>query len=153
MSDLSGKYANTLDEKGRLNLPSRLRAALETNELVVKEGEDRCLWLYSPEKWRILSDAIVSSTNPLLPEDRLIRRRFLGSAQNIDIDKAGRIALSQGLREYAGLTHECVILGQTDYIEIWDAEVYRNYMEASEGDYRSALEKLGNTMKKTGEEA
>ncbi|MDR0389852.1 MAG: division/cell wall cluster transcriptional repressor MraZ [Spirochaetaceae bacterium] len=147
MSYLSGKYTNTLDDKGRLSLPSRLRAELESGVLVVKEGEDHCLWAYPPDEWKELSQALIASTNPLLPEDRLIRRRFLGSAQEIEIDKAGRISLPQALREAASLSRECVILGQNDYIEIWDAGEYSRYVESMEGDYQAALEKLGNAMK------
>jgi MraZ protein len=153
MNYLTGKYANTLDDKGRLSLPSRLRAELSSGVLVVKEGEDRCLWAYPPDEWKTLSQSIIASTNPLLPEDRLIRRRFLGSAQDIEIDKAGRISLPQALREYAGLSRDCVILGQNDYIEIWDAREYADYVASSQDDYLAALEKLGKVMKQSGGEA
>ncbi|MDR1430081.1 MAG: division/cell wall cluster transcriptional repressor MraZ [Spirochaetaceae bacterium] len=151
MNYLTGKYTNTLDDKGRLSLPSRLRAELSGGVLVVKEGEDHCLWAYPPDQWKLLSQTIIASTNPLLPEDRLIRRRFLGSAQEIEIDKAGRISLPQALRESASLSRDCVILGQNDYIEIWDAGEYEGYVESSQGAYRAALEKLGTVMKQNRE--
>ncbi|EEV19413.1 protein MraZ [Treponema vincentii ATCC 35580] len=74
---------------------------------------------------------------------RLILRRLIAPAQEIDIDKAGRVSIPQSLREYAQLEKDCVLLGINRYLELWDADEYRAYLEGSEADFHQASEDLG----------
>ncbi|MFZ4615667.1 MAG: division/cell wall cluster transcriptional repressor MraZ [Rectinemataceae bacterium] len=143
MNLLTGEFRNSLDEKGRLSLPARLRGELEGTSFVLTQGVDRCLWLFPPEQWAILSRKLMDSTSLFQAKARLVQRRILAPAQEVDVDKLGRVSVPQSLREWAGLTKECVILGITKYIEIWDAEVYRKYMDENESEFLSAAEELG----------
>lgn len=143
MNLLTGEFRNSLDEKGRLSLPARLRGELPEGSLVLTQGVDRCLWLFPPEQWDILSKKLMDSTPLFQAKARLIQRRILAPAQEVEIDKMGRISVPQSLREWAGLTKECVILGITKYVEIWDADEYRKYWEENESEFRSAAEELG----------
>ncbi|HUX42288.1 MAG TPA: division/cell wall cluster transcriptional repressor MraZ [Rectinemataceae bacterium] len=143
MNLLTGEFRNSLDEKGRLSLPARLRGELPDSSLVLTQGVDRCLWLFPPEQWEVLSKKLMDSTPLFQAKARLIQRRILAPAQELEVDKLGRISVPQSLREWAGLTKECVILGITKYIEIWDAEEYRKYWEENESEFRSAAEELG----------
>ncbi|MEI6385130.1 MAG: division/cell wall cluster transcriptional repressor MraZ [Spirochaetota bacterium] len=143
MNLLTGEFRNNLDEKGRLSLPARLRGELEGTSFVLTQGVDRCLWLFPPDQWAILSRKLMDSTSLFQAKARLVQRRILAPAQEIDVDKLGRVSVPQSLREWAGLTKECVILGITKYIEIWDAEVYRKYMDENESEFLSAAEELG----------
>jgi hypothetical protein len=61
----------------------------------------------------------------------------------VEIDKAGRIAIPQSLREFSALSRECVILGIEKYIELWDADQYRSYWEDNEAEFRPRLRNLG----------
>jgi MraZ protein len=74
----------------------------------------------------------------------VLRRRIIGSAQEVEIDKAGRIAIPQSLRDFAGLSKDCVILGQLDYMEIWNIDRYRNYTSSTEAEFRMSFEELGS---------
>lgn len=143
MNLLTGEFRNSLDEKGRLSLPARLRGELPDSSLVLTQGVDHCLWLFPPEQWEVLSKKLMDSTPLFQAKARLIQRRILAPAQELEVDKLGRISVPQSLREWAGLTKECVILGITKYIEIWDAEEYRKYWEENESEFRSAAEELG----------
>ncbi|NLJ46542.1 MAG: division/cell wall cluster transcriptional repressor MraZ [Treponema sp.] len=143
MELLTGEFRNTLDEKGRISLPSKLRSELPGNVLVVTQGIDSCLWLFPPEQWRALSAKLLEQTSLFHARARLIQRRILAPSQELEVDKAGRIAIPQALREFAGLSKDCVILGITKYIEIWDAEAYRKYLEATEPEFLAAAEELG----------
>lgn len=143
MELLTGEFRNTLDEKGRLSLPAKLRGELPGNLLVVTQGIDSCLWLFPPEQWRTLSAKLLEQTSLFHARARLVQRRILAPSQELEVDKAGRIAIPQALREFAGLNKECVILGITKYIEIWDAEAYRKYMEENESEFLAAAEELG----------
>ncbi len=143
MNLLTGEFRNTLDEKGRLSLPAKLRGELPGTSFVLTQGVDACLWLFPPEQWSVLSKKLIESTSLFSARARLVQRRILAPAQEVEVDKLGRLAIPQSLREFAGLTKECVILGITKYIEIWDAEGYRKYLEENESEFIAAAEELG----------
>lgn len=144
MELLTGEYKNTLDEKGRLSLPAKLRGELSGNMLVLTQGVDKCLWLFPPAQWASLSQKLMESTSLFHAKARLVQRRIIAPAQEIEIDSVGRMPVAQSLREYAGLTKECVILGVSKYIEIWDADEYKRYLDETEAEFREAAEELGN---------
>jgi MraZ protein len=143
MNLLSGEFRNSLDEKGRLSLPARLRSELPNSQLILTQGVDKCLWLFPPEQWEILSRKLMESTSLFQARARLVQRRILAPAQEVEVDKLGRISVPQSLRDWAGLAKECVILGITKYIEIWDADEYRKYWDENESEFRAAAEELG----------
>jgi len=143
MNLLTGEFRNSLDEKGRLSLPARLRGELPGTTFVLTQGVDACLWLFTPEEWSVLSQKLMESTSLFQAKSRLVQRRILAPAQEVEVDKLGRIPVPQSLREWAGLSKDCVILGISKYIEIWDAEAYRKYWEENESEFRAAAEELG----------
>jgi len=148
MLHLTGEFKVTLDEKGRISLPALLRRCLNESTLFLTEGSDNCLWLYPGSQWDEMINTIMKNTNQFSQKDRNLRRRIIGPSQEVEIDKAGRIPVAGSLREYAGLSKECVVLGQVDYIEIWDEERYRVFREQSNDEYNSASEELSFTLKK-----
>ncbi len=143
MNLLTGEYRNTLDEKGRILFPSRLRSDVKTNVLVVTQALDNCLWLFTPDEWEKLSSKIMESASPFNPKNRLVLRRLIAPAQEIEFDKSGRLSIPSSLREYASLEKECVLLGINKYIELWDATKYKQYLADSENSYLEAAEELG----------
>ena len=147
MESLTGEFRITLDDKGRLSLPARLRSALTNTTLFLTQGMDDCLWLYPSEEWQSMLKTIMNTTNPFSSRSRNIRRRIIGPSQEVEIDKAGRIPVAQSLREFANLCKDCVVLGQFDYIEIWAEDRYRSYLAANEEEFISGSEELGNLLK------
>ncbi|MDH7483338.1 MAG: division/cell wall cluster transcriptional repressor MraZ [Spirochaetales bacterium] len=145
MKLLTGEFRNTLDEKGRISLPARLRAELP-GSIVLTQGADTCLWLFPPQEWEDLSRKILASTNPFQTTSRLVQRRILAPAQEVEIDKLGRISIPQSLREYAGLSRECVILGIGRSIEIWDQHTYQKYLAENQDAFMAAAEELGGLL-------
>ncbi len=148
MELLTGEYRNTLDEKGRILFPTKLRNELfsesEKNVLIVTQSFDRCLWLYTLDEWKNLSSKIMESASPFNKQNRLVLRSLIAPAQEVELDKSGRISIPQSLREYANLSKDCVILGINKYMELWDAETYSKYLDESEDDLREAAEGLSN---------
>ncbi|MBR0033030.1 MAG: division/cell wall cluster transcriptional repressor MraZ [Treponema sp.] len=142
MELLTGEYKNTLDEKGRIQLPSKLRGNLSGNVLIVTQSLDRCLWLYTPEEWKNLSSKIMEAASPFNTQNRLVLRRLIAPAQEVEFDKSGRLSIPQSLREYAGLTKDCVILGINKYMELWDSETYEKYLSENEENFLQAAEGL-----------
>lgn len=135
-----------MDEKGRLLVPSRIRTELSGGCLVLTQGIERCIWMLPPENWQRLSQSIMGSTSPFSAQARLIQRRIIAPAQEVEIDKAGRITIPPSLREYARLKKDSVILGIAQYLEIWDADEYRTYLEDKEAEFKSAAEELGELL-------
>ncbi|GMO14577.1 MAG: division/cell wall cluster transcriptional repressor MraZ [Spirochaetaceae bacterium] len=129
---LSGGHNNTLDEKGRVAFPARLKAELSCNNLVITRGIEKCLYLFSPDSWREFESKL---QNPeVMSRDwRKMQRHFLGWASEAEIDKSGRIAIPQSLREYAGLERDLIVMGLGRRIEIWDAVYYRQSQGEEEG--------------------
>jgi MraZ protein len=157
MKSLNGEYKITLDDKGRLSLPSKIRSVLEDPVLMLTKGPDDCLWLYPMEEWNRLMEKVRLASTAFNAEFRALRRRLVGSAQEVEIDKAGRIAIPQSLRKYAELEREspepgrdCIVLGQEDFVEIWNADRYRLYDEGSDGDVEIAYEKLDQALRLEG---
>lgn len=142
MDLLIGEYRNTLDEKGRILFPSKLRTALTQDSLIIAKSLDKSLWLYTPEYWTELKTKLMENTSLFSRQGRMLRDRLLGMAQVVEFDKAGRISVPQILREYAGLTKDCVIIGVDRYVELWDAEAYRKNVEEFEPDAAAAAELL-----------
>lgn len=127
-------------------IPSRLRTAIAGNMLVLTKGIDRCLWVFPPEEWKRISENLMQSTSMFDPKARLIRRQIIAPAQEVEIDKSGRINISLSLRQAAGLDKECVILGIENYIEIWAEAEYKKYQEDSEEAFQEAAKELSKLL-------
>jgi len=147
MELLTGEYSVTLDEKGRISLPAALRRILDDSQLTITQCDyENCLWVFPTSVYMELLKQYSKNTNLLTKKDRDFRRRIFNS-HSIEIDKAGRIPITQGYREFAKLLKDCVVLGQGEYIEIWDAESYRKCLSDSRDDFFIASEELGNKLK------
>jgi len=150
---LSGEYNVILDEKSRITLPALLRKDLDVSSMVITKGEDNCLWLYTSSKWEeMIGNVMKENTDPFSKMDRRLLRKFVGPSQTIEIDKAGRILIAESLREYASITKDCVVLGQIDFIEIWNEKSYRDYCnednEENANEFEAASEELSQRLKK-----
>jgi MraZ protein len=139
----TGEYRNTLDEKGRILFPAKLRSEFSDSTLVVTQGPDPCLWLFSLDEWQKLSSRLMESAGPFKAPNRLMLRRIVAPAQEVEIDGAGRLSIPASLRKYAALSKDCVMLGIVRYVELWNAAAYRAYLEESEPLFREATEELG----------
>ena len=144
---ITGEYAYSLDDKGRLMIPAKIRGEVTGNVLVLTRGIDRCLWLFPPEEWRAKSEQLLSSTSLYSQKDRMIQRRIVAPAQEVEIDRSGRIVIPPTLREYGGLRKDCIVLGMLTHMEVWDQEAYRDYWEASEDRFLEAAEEIGDRLR------
>ncbi|MBO6302387.1 MAG: division/cell wall cluster transcriptional repressor MraZ [Ruminiclostridium sp.] len=116
---MRGEYKSTLDAKGRMNFPVKLREELGDVFMVSKTVDDknRSLTLYTMEDWNELENKINS-----LPSVKTkgLRRYLITSSYEIEPDKQGRALIPQPLREFAGLKEDIVIVGVGKRAEIWD---------------------------------
>jgi MraZ protein len=112
-----GQYQHSLDDKNRLTVPSRFRELLAEGAFVA-QGFDRNLMVLTTTAFEQVYERL-NAMNMADPSARLLRRLILGSAYQLEVDKAGRILLPQNLREFAGLKEDAVLVGQGDYFEVW----------------------------------
>ncbi|MDR0718829.1 MAG: division/cell wall cluster transcriptional repressor MraZ [Treponema sp.] len=134
----------TLDDKGRISVPARIRSSMKENKLVLTKGDAKGLWLFFPEEWERFSETLMSIPVSL-KKSQAIRYRFIVPKVDVEIDKAGRIAVPQSLREFAGLTRDCKILEAHKHLELWDSDRYDAFLSESEENLQEVLEEMGPT--------
>ena len=139
---LIGEYEHSIDTKGRLIMPSKLKEDIG-EKFVVTKGLDGCLFVYSQEEWKTFEDKL--RTFPLTNKDaRALIRFFLAGAMECEIDKQGRFLIPGNLREFAGLEKEVVIIGVLNKIEIWSKDKWLKYSEEENNSADEIAEKMSN---------
>ena len=129
---LIGEYEHSVDVKGRLIMPSKLRDELGYKFIVTK-GLDGCLFVFPLKEWEIFQEKLralpVSDKNA-----RNFTRFFFAGAIECEIDKQGRFLISSNLREFAGLDKDVVIIGMNSRLEIWSKEKWQQCDENISAD-------------------
>ena len=137
---LIGEYQHSIDPKGRIFFPARLREDLG-DSIVMAQGLDGCIAVYPVDEWKIL-DAKIREVSRA--KSRELQRCFSSMANEAEIDKQGRALIPQKLRDYAGLERDVVIAGVSTHIEIWDrARWEERTAEYSSGFMAQMMEELG----------
>ena len=122
---LIGEYEHSLDAKGRLIMPSKLRESIG-EKFIVTKGLDGCLFGFSKQEWANFEEKL--KTLPLTNKNaRDFVRFFLSGATECEIDKQGRFLIVANLRQYASMKKDVVIIGVGTRIEIWDKEKWNLY--------------------------
>lgn len=129
-----GRYYHTVDDKGRLTVPSRYRDLLAADGAYLTQGFDQNLNVYPLPIFERISTR-VNQQSMTDPSARILRRLMFSNAELVVLDKAGRILVPQFLRDEISLNSEAVIVGMGDYFEIWSPELWMGQttmMEESE---------------------
>lgn len=138
-----GQFNITVDEKGRMSLPAKIRKHVEGSALVLTKGPDKCLWLYLPKLWEEVSARLVDNASVYSLGRQDILRRFIAPAEEVTLDKAGRVKLSLSLMKSMGITRDCYLLGMGDHLELWDEAVYERFEEEQASVVRETWEGFG----------
>ena len=144
-----GTFFHTLDEKGRISIPNKLRQQIEKSGdaeiLIITQGFEGCLLAYPQNQWKKIEE----KANKLSLLDKAARnfiRFFISPASECILDKLGRTILPSNLREYADINKEVVISGSLDKIEIWSREKYDKYWKefnSSQDDVIKQMQDIG----------
>lgn len=136
-----GEYTHSLDDKGRLAVPKKFRAALAKGAVVTR-GLDHCLFLYTRNEWAKLAEKLAN-----LPfaqaNTRAFARLMLAGAMDVEIDKQGRLIVPEYLRTFAGLKKEMVVAGLYNRLELWDAGQWSVYTKRTEAESTTIAEQMG----------
>ena len=135
-----GTTYNSIDEKNRMIVPSKLRSGLG-NRCILTKGLDKCLYIYTAQDWEAQMEKIAK-----LPESdpkvRAFIRHFCANAAECEFDKQGRIVIPPVLKAYANIEKELVTMGAMSKIEVWCKDVWEypeNDRKMDSADFANAL--------------
>lgn len=137
-----GEYHHSIDDKGRLIIPSKFREELG-EKFIVTRGIENCLFVYSLEKWQEITQKLESL--PFTKKDaRSFVRFFLSGATVAEFDKQGRVNITSPLISYANIQKECVVIGTGDRLEIWSLEAWDAFFTSASLNMSDIAENLFN---------
>ncbi len=139
-----GEYLHSMDRKGRLVLPAKLREVSKNNfieKFFVTRGLDKCLFMFSEEEWRNQEQKF-KSISFTKQEARIFNRIYFSGAIEIIPDKQGRILLPNYLKEFAEIKKDVMVVGISNRIEIWAKEKWHDFY----GNWRQSFEEIAEKL-------
>lgn len=134
-----GEFHHTVDNKGRLIIPSRVREDLG-DQFIVTRGLEKCLFIYPKDEWNNIIQKYKQL--PDTKDRRYFMRIFLSGATICELDKQGRINIPIPLLEYASLEKECIIIGVDDRLEVWSKERWDTFITENEENLSDIADNL-----------
>ncbi len=147
MSSLIGEFDCKVDAKGRfmfpINLRKQLDVAFDQGFVINRNLHQKCLVLYPILEWNKLNKKL-SKLNRLIKANDVFVRKFTGGATGADADNTGRVLLPKSLVDYAGISTDIKVLGSNNVIEIWDKNLYDQFLSQDVDIEKLAEDVLGN---------
>lgn len=134
-----GEYHHTIDAKGRIIMPSKMRDDLGES-FIVTRGLDGCLFIYPKEHWNTIINKYKEL--PDTKDKRQFMRIFLSGATICEYDKQGRINIPNPLIQYADLRKDCIIIGLDERLELWSKERWENFISDNEENLSEIADNL-----------
>ena len=144
MAGFKGQSEYSVDSKGRVAVPAKMRNALNPEAkgtFVITRGFERCIFAYPLDTWEEKEEEI-ASLNMYRSETRDFIRTIMRWADEVALDGQGRISLPKALAEFAQVTDKALIIGAFDHIEIWNPEVFDRYLNEQPADYETLAERV-----------
>jgi MraZ protein len=139
-----GEYEHTLDNKGRVIIPSKFREIFKENyveKFFITRGLDQCLFVFTEETWKIQEKKF--RERPFTKgEARRFNRLYFSGACEVVCDKQGRVLIPDYLKTYASIGQDVMVIGVSDRIEIWAKGKWNEFYEANKESFEDLAEKL-----------
>jgi MraZ protein len=146
MTFFTSEYECKLDAKGRLVLPSRIKAQLPAEggeELVIRRGFEQCLIIYPMVEFKKVFSKI-SGLNEFNEEYRKLQRNFLSGVVTVELDGNGRFLIPKNMLTYAQIDKDSVLVGMGNKVEIWNPAIYEKHLIQDPGELSKLAEKYLN---------
>lgn len=127
---LTGTWPRTLDDKGRLAVPKRVRedlGGMDLKSLFLAPWTEKSLAVFTPKNFETLAQRF-SEKSAGKSDVRNYMRLFYAKAEQLDVDSQGRLRIPDRLKVFAELEREVVLLGVNDHLEVWDAARWDAYV-------------------------
>ena len=128
MARFRGRFDFSIDQKGRINIPSKFRKLLTPeaeDTFVICRAPDGCLWAYPKDEWEKFEDLL--EVMPISREVNKFQRVIQNTLNDSTLDKQGRVSLTPLQIKIAGIAKEVSIIGRGKYLEIWAASRFEEY--------------------------
>lgn len=142
-----GSFKYSIDPKGRISIPAKLRkfVASDANDtFVMTRGTKKCIVIYPMNHWQDLVASKLNKLNPFDPKDAQFLRMFLQPAAEDKFDYQSRLMIPKNLIEFAGIKKDIMILGVNQFMEIWDPDIYENYLKEQQQSYDEIAKEVMN---------
>lgn len=143
MAIFNGEHACNMDAKGRVLLPARIKARMpqsSRHEMVLGRGFEPCLIIYTQESYDEEFQRI-NALDRFKKEHRKLQRSFFRGSEDIELDNQGRFRIPQRMAQYAHLRKEILIVGAGTVLEIWNPDLYDEYILDDPDEYSDMAEK------------
>ncbi len=139
-----GEFEHTIDRKGRLIIPAKIRQALKQHDvqtLFLTRGLDDCLFLFPEAEWRPL-EARFKQVSVTKAEGRKFNRMFFSGAVDVTIDRLGRLLIPKMLKDFAHIKQDVVIVGVSSRVEIWAQEKWKAFYDSAHSSFEEIAERV-----------
>ena len=144
MSSFKGSDVYSVDAKGRVSIPSKMRRNISPEArgmFVVTRGLEKCLYGYPADEWQRLESSI-KSLDQTSESDRFSMRMLLQYSEELALDGQFRILIPRTLLDYAEIRKDVYIIGVLDHIELWDPANFKRYLESMKKSYENVAESV-----------
>ena len=143
MTFFTSEFESKLDTKGRLVLPSRIKAQLPEgggNELVVRRGFEPCLIIYPMVEFKKVFSKI-SGLSEFNEEYRKLQRNFFSGTVTVELDSNGRMLIPKNMLTYAGIDKDMILVGMGNKVELWNPSIYEKHQIHDPGELSKLAQK------------
>lgn len=151
MPSFKGTYEHSIDSKGRVSFPAKVRKYLNPayqENFTILKGIQKCLYLYPEDRWLAVEEKLAQISN-LTVDGANVVRNFLRNAEDITLDNQNRLALPSSLSQWAGIDQKVTILGVGDRLELWSPDELKKVDESlTEDEYAKLFEQVMGDVQK-----
>ena len=144
MSSFKGSDTYSVDAKGRVSIPSKMRRNISADArstFVVTRGLEKCLYAYPLDEWKKLEDSI-QNLQQASDQDRFYMRMLMQWSEELVADSQYRLLIPQSLLEFAEIKNEVYFIGVLDHIELWNPANFKRYIESMKQSYENVAEQV-----------
>jgi len=142
MGFFKGQEIRSIDEKGRVAIPQKMRKEIDPeaeNTFTITHGLEQCIYAYPKNEWQIYEE-IYKKKNQFNEKNRFFLRTLLEWSEDVTLDGQGRIPIPKELLEIAKIDGKAKVLGNVDHIEFWNPDIYQSYKESHGETYEEVAE-------------
>ena len=144
MASFKGQAEYSVDSKGRVAIPAKMRSALSPeakNSFTITRGFEQCINLFPLNEWERKEEQI-ASLNTYRSEEREFVRMIMMWADEVTLDGQGRISIPKQLMDFAEVRDTALIIGAMDHIEIWNPRIFEGWRQGQGSDYATLAERV-----------